>query len=44
VHGFRRRLDWVDRKLRFLDPTWGLERIIARLADIEDWDAGRFTS
>jgi len=38
-----RDVDWVERKLHFLDPTWGLERMIARLAGIEDWDAGPFT-
>jgi hypothetical protein len=39
-----RDIDWVERKLPFLDPQWGLERMIARLAHIEDWDAGPFTS
>jgi hypothetical protein len=38
------QVDWVDRRLPLLDPHWGLERMIARLANIDDGDAGPFTS
>lgn len=34
--------DWVHSRLRFVDPTWGLERMIAALAGVDDEDAGPF--
>lgn len=37
-------LDWVESKIPLLDPEWGLERMIARLAHVDDADVGPFTS
>lgn len=35
-------VEWVERRLPLLDAQWGLERMIARLAGVEDQDAGPF--
>lgn len=34
--------DYVERRLKVLDPDWGLERMVAKLAGVSDEDAGPF--
>jgi len=37
-------VDWVEQRVPLLDPQWGLERMIARLARVGDSDVGPFTT
>lgn len=34
--------EWPPRRFRYLDPTWGQERMIAALAGVSEVDIGPF--
>ncbi len=44
VVALNKTVDWVESKIPLLDPEWGLERMIACLAHVDDADVGPFTT